>query len=74
MKDAKSVPTKTSYKYPSYKKYPSEGICKVKEDEGPLEPKTILQLFVVIFALIVISIAVIYFCRNWSRRTDNNNG
>lgn len=63
MDNAKNKMTDISYKYPSYEKHPSAGICQIKEDDGPFEPMTIIQVFIVMFALVVIAIALYYFCR-----------
>ena len=64
----KSAETEINYKYPSFKKHPSHGICQLKEDEGPFEPITIISTFIAIIALIVIAVALYCLCKFWSKR------
>lgn len=71
MDNAVAEQTEMSREYPSYMKHPSEGICQLKEDEGPFEPKIMIQVVIVMFAIVVIAIAIYYFCRQWSRGNEN---
>ena len=63
----KSMRTDISYKFPSYMKHPSTGICQVKEDESPFEPITILSVVIAIIAFVVILVAIYCLCKFWSR-------